>query len=614
MLIRNICIIGMGIVILAFTRVDLASDTFTTKRVYTVYEEVIVPCAILTNPIAGTTNVPVNTTISWEPETGFGYTITLGTSPGDNDILVTGASFGSELITSPLGLPENSDIYVTIIVRVDESDPTANIACDAQQFRTAFITSLPDCTTINTPLDGAVDVILNPTFTWDYAPRATSYRLIVTEDATGTIVFDQNVGNTLSHILSGADQLDQLTTYRATVIPVVDAQMVSGEASGCAVITFTTADVDTTPPDCTQLENPGDGAINVAFSPILSWPEVEGADGYFVSIVSATTGDTVLDDGQFMGQSNTSTPVIEFEAGSEYCVIVEPYRTITAFDPSINVRAINCDEVCFSTSLGCGPIVDPDTGILIDFNPVIEGLEDNYTLCLNGESLNLEYEGGGVEFRWIRFDGDNEQVIAVSREVSITAGGNYRLEVIDETLIDGGVLICDTAFEFTVTTSEAPVITSIDIFNQSFNAQVIINVSGDGDYEYALGNPNGPYQDSTIFNNVSLLNSTVFVRDRNGCGIVQQSFGRQLGFPKFFTPNNDNFNDYWQVKGIIIDGEIINRIQIFDRFGKHITEFNPFTRGWDGTLNGRLMPSGGYWYKAFTESSIVFTGFFALKR
>ena len=569
-------------------------------------------CAALQMPVDGATNVPVDTAISWDQEMGFGYTINIGTSSGDSDILVTGAAFGSELIVPPLGLPENTDIFVNIIVRVDESDPTANIDCGDQQFRTRFITQLPDCTTIN-PFPDPQNVVLNPTFSWDYAPRATSYRLLVTRDTDNVVVFDQNVGNVLNFTLAGANQLDQVTTYRAVVIPIVNAQMINGEAIGCEEIIFTTTDIDTTPPECTALTSPGNDDTNVAFSPILIWDAVDDASGYFVTIV-ADDGELVLDMARFNGQSNTSTPVIDFEEGTGYCVTVQPFRTINAFDPPIDTTALGCDEICFSTALGCGPFEDSDTGEIIDLNPTFEELETIYNFCENDEPLLIEFTGNGTDFRWLRILENSTPPISNSRIVSIDEPGQYRLEVLDEIEVIGGTIICEASFEFEVTSSEAATILSITVLNQSQNSQITVNVEGSGDYEFSITSEEGPYQDSNVFNNVGLSNATVYVRDRNGCGVVSRSFGQQLGFPKFFTPNGDNFNDFWQVRGIVVDGQTITRIQIYDRFGKQITEFDPFVRGWDGILNGQILPGGGYWYRALTESEIIFTGFFVLKR
>jgi len=579
-------------------------------------------CAELITPSNNAINVSVNTDINWTPFDGtfFGYNVRISREDNGEIILQSGNGPGNETITPPVGLPENTIIIVDIDIRIDQSNPNIIIDCPPQQFTTQTITQPPECTSLSPPEGSDEDqVILNPTFFWELAPRANNYRLIITETDSGIIVFDNSVGNRLSFTLGIDDQLQPDTLYTTVIIPQLDPGAINFpdgiEASSCDNVTFRTTTIDTTPPNCSILTSPANGSTNVALSPTLTWNPVDNADGYFVTITS-DTGILVLDQGLFPGQDNTSTLVIDFDPDTEYCVVIEPFRRITAFNPPVNVLAINCDEdfeICFSTTLGCGPFEDPDTGQIIDLNPRFDDLEDQYILCLNEEGLPLEFTGSGTAFNWLRVTEINEEVISTERNVIISEGGNYRLEVIDEIIIEGGEIICEGQFDFEVNTSELATILGIDILNQSINSQIIINVEGNGDYEFSLGNPDGPYQDSNIFNNVNLLNAIVFVRDRNGCGVVQRRFGQRLGFPTFFTPNQDGINDFWQIRGIVIDGETITQIQIFDRFGKQISDFDPFSRGWDGTYLGNQLPSGGYWYRAFTQSDVEFTGFFALK-
>src|SRR5690606_26054187 len=58
----------------------------------------------------------------------------------------------------------------------------------------------------------------------------------------------------------------------------------------------------------------------------------------------------------------------------------------------------------------------------------------------------------------------------------------------------------------------------------------------------------------------------------------------QLFFPKFFTPNNDSYNDSWQAFPLI--KQHIGNIHIFNRYGKLLTTISPYDTGWDGTYNG----------------------------
>ncbi|QXP78051.1 MULTISPECIES: T9SS type B sorting domain-containing protein [Winogradskyella] len=165
----------------------------------------------------------------------------------------------------------------------------------------------------------------------------------------------------------------------------------------------------------------------------------------------------------------------------------------------------------------------------------------------------------------------------------------------------------------TVLPSNIATITNIEVVDATQNNSISILVSGEGDYEYALDDKNGLYQDSNTFNNVQPGLYTIFVRDKNNCGVTE-SLVSVIGFAKFFTPNNDNANDYWQVKGITEQFQPNSTIYIFDRYGKLIKELNPLSPGWDGTFNGEKMPTSDYWFKVTLEDGRTYTNHFTLKR
>ena len=163
----------------------------------------------------------------------------------------------------------------------------------------------------------------------------------------------------------------------------------------------------------------------------------------------------------------------------------------------------------------------------------------------------------------------------------------------------------------TVTASNSATIENIQIVDLSDENSVTVLVTGLGDYEYSLDNEN--WQTSNIFSNIEAGIYTVYVKDTNGCGIEKEEIS-VLGIPKYFTPNGDGFNDYWNVKGMNrrLNAETI--IYIFDRYGKLITQIKPLTPGWDGTCNGNQMPSSDYWYAVQLEDGRILKGHFSLKR
>jgi gliding motility-associated-like protein len=53
---------------------------------------------------------------------------------------------------------------------------------------------------------------------------------------------------------------------------------------------------------------------------------------------------------------------------------------------------------------------------------------------------------------------------------------------------------------------------------------------------------------------------------------------------------------------------------IFDRYGKIITGFKGLYFGWDGTLNGKMLPADDYWFVVKRQNGKEFKGHFSLLR
>lgn len=151
------------------------------------------------------------------------------------------------------------------------------------------------------------------------------------------------------------------------------------------------------------------------------------------------------------------------------------------------------------------------------------------------------------------------------------------------------------------------------------NNTITVFVSGEGIYEYALYNENNTtvyrgFQKSNFFENVFPGIYTINIRDiKNDCGTVDIAVS-VIGFPKFFTPNNDRFNDTWQVYGISNMFQPNSKIKIFDRYGKLVKQIDPLGAGWDGTFNGAMLPSDDYWFSVTLQDGRIFKSHFTLKR
>ena len=194
---------------------------------------------------------------------------------------------------------------------------------------------------------------------------------------------------------------------------------------------------------------------------------------------------------------------------------------------------------------------------------------------------------------------------ATSYTLNVNAEGIYTVKVVNN-------LGCFRVRTITVIASDAAHFNMPTIMDLSDNNTVIINVTGLGNYVFSLDYPNA-YQTINIFTDVPPGVHTVYVKDLDGCGTSSQII-EVIGIPKFFTPNDDGFNDTWNVQGLTTTKNYNTTIYIFDRYGKLLKELSPISKGWDGTFNGEPLPTDDYWYTIYFEDGRTSKGHFTLKR
>jgi gliding motility-associated-like protein len=123
-------------------------------------------------------------------------------------------------------------------------------------------------------------------------------------------------------------------------------------------------------------------------------------------------------------------------------------------------------------------------------------------------------------------------------------------------------------------------------------------INGLGNYVYQLQYPDGSLSEVQTSNQfTNLASGTYFVNifDTLGeCSPTRIGPIYIVNYPKFFTPNGDNFNDFWNIWDL--SNQTDADISIFDRYGKLITQLSPAIGGWDGKLNGQDLPSTDYWF------------------
>ncbi len=230
--------------------------------------------------------------------------------------------------------------------------------------------------------------------------------------------------------------------------------------------------------------------------------------------------------------------------------------------------------------------------------------------CLNTFPQNIRLNAGVISdspsnYTYLWSHGDTNY------ETPVNAPGTYTVTVTSRA---SG---CSKERRINVEASNIAAISNIEIVDASQNNTITVLASGEGLYEYALLNSEGvqtPFQTSNVFENVAPGIYTVIVSDyKNDCGEVPNQVS-VIGFPKFFTPNNDGVHDTWQVIGVSAMFQPNSTIHIFNRFGKLVKQLNPLGEGWNGRFNGEKLPADDYWFSVTLQDGRIFKNHFTLKR
>ena len=100
-----------------------------------------------------------------------------------------------------------------------------------------------------------------------------------------------------------------------------------------------------------------------------------------------------------------------------------------------------------------------------------------------------------------------------------------------------------------------------------------------------------------IVKGVDDITYTLTVTGRGGCIATDQVFIKVLKgpeIPNIFSPNGDGIHDKWEIK--YLDTYPGGTVEIFNRYGQLIFRSVGYGVPWDGTVNGKQVPIGTYYY------------------
>ncbi|OXA93077.1 T9SS type B sorting domain-containing protein [Flavobacterium hercynium] len=273
------------------------------------------------------------------------------------------------------------------------------------------------------------------------------------------------------------------------------------------------------------------------------------------------------------------------EAVTETNPLPNIFSNTTPYSQIIYARAINGSD-CYG--------ITPITLIVNTFDPPNFENETQY-LC-KGDEINLTVNTGFNGYLWSTGD--------TSNSIKITTAGDYSITVKD---VNG----CEKTKNFKIVASEPATITGTVVKDFSANENTVsVEYTGIGNYEFSLDGTF--FQDEPLFTRVSPGIYNAIARDKNGCGFSNSYLFYVIDYPRYFTPNDDGYNDTWFIQNL--DQLPKCTISIFDRYGKFLKEMDPNANGWTGRFNGQPLPADDYWFTiAFVDGRVV-KGHFSLKR
>lgn len=230
-------------------------------------------------------------------------------------------------------------------------------------------------------------------------------------------------------------------------------------------------------------------------------------------------------------------------------------------------------------------------------------IEAGNIMC-EGDSTTLDASSLEAErYEWKHTDSESPIITVVPNDVenkyTVTA---YRGK-------------CVVEKEFVLMVGATPKLASIDSIGRD---DVEINMESYGDYQFIV---DGKLDAKDVTDNVKMHvgfgTHTLSIIDIAGCK-TDTSFiisTPPFEIQNFFVPGSDGENSKFRIPdAVIVYGN--TTMDIYDRWGKKIVTLTSSDEdGWDGTYNGKQMPSTDYWYELNVDAlDKTYFGHFTLIR
>jgi gliding motility-associated-like protein len=279
----------------------------------------------------------------------------------------------------------------------------------------------------------------------------------------------------------------------------------------------------------------------------------------------------------FKAQNTGSAPLdLSFVVNAELNGCVGPSATLAAIRINKPVSS-QVDSypafACLGSTVGPFRVEKSTGGDFISYNYTWQVSSDsiNYRTIVNSNSFKLNAPQQD-RTSWYRVLTESGGCNAISKSVKVVLRNKPKVAI---TLVTN--------------TSSISIGNSIQVF-----------ASGAESYEWTpkidLSNPfiSNPYLSPKLTTTFMVKGTDVFGCSAEELITINVDPNYSIIPNLIMTPNGDNINDTWEIKNIKFYPK--NSIQLYDSLGGLIKQFDNYTGGWDGTINGQKLPVGNYYY------------------
>lgn len=242
---------------------------------------------------------------------------------------------------------------------------------------------------------------------------------------------------------------------------------------------------------------------------------------------------------------------------------------------------------------GCNDTIDHR--ITVDTVPVVNFTTDMDRICAGGSVLFTPvYTSGAIGVQWNFGDGNTGSSLLPVRHVYNRAGNN--------------TVTMNISYRRCPVTGKQAVIEVLHLpFVDAGPEKVItqdVQVQLDGSAESGTTiewTPSLYLSSDNILRPFALPPTDqlyyLAVKDANDCfarDSVWVRVQKELRIPNIFTPNGDGIHDTWIIQNLYNYPK--NLVQVFNRYGQLIFVSTGYAKPWDGTIRGKDVPVGTYYY------------------